>query len=94
MEWIGHNIRTACPIPRVEPRVFDTDLMHPVQLVVLSTGLALAARVVFVILRYLLSPLRSVPGSFLACFSDAWYLWRVNNIARSIRPKGMDLGAG
>ncbi|KAI1305507.1 cytochrome P450 [Xylaria venustula] len=30
------------------------------------------------LIRTILSPLRSVPGPFLARYTDAWYLWRVN----------------
>ena len=32
---------------------------------------------VFLVLRPLLSPLRSVPGPFIARWSNAWYLWKV-----------------
>ncbi|KAL7620204.1 hypothetical protein AAE478_009197 [Parahypoxylon ruwenzoriense] len=33
--------------------------------------------VVFYLVRSIWSPLRSVPGPFLARFSDGWYLWRM-----------------
>jgi hypothetical protein len=31
-----------------------------------------------VLLRAVFSPLRSVPGPFLARFTDAWYFWNVH----------------
>ncbi|PQE32402.1 cytochrome P450 protein [Rutstroemia sp. NJR-2017a WRK4] len=33
---------------------------------------------VFYLLRPILSPLRSIPGPFLARYTDAWFLWRVH----------------
>lgn len=48
--------------------------MHFVYFVLGAAGLTL----VFVVIRHLLSPLRRIPGPFLARFTDGWYLWRVN----------------
>ncbi|KAK6224869.1 cytochrome P450 [Colletotrichum tabaci] len=48
------------------------------------SGLQLAACVIaglfcaFYAVRPLLSPLRSIPGPFLARYTDAWFLWRVH----------------
>ncbi|KAB5550751.1 cytochrome P450 [Coniochaeta sp. 2T2.1] len=43
-----------------------------------AVGLLLVFKFVWTALRILVSPLRSVPGPFLARFTDGWYLWRVS----------------
>jgi cytochrome P450 len=47
-------------------------------LLVASAGLILTVRIILVLFRLLSSPLRSVPGPFLARFTDGWYMWRVS----------------
>jgi hypothetical protein len=38
----------------------------------------IAVLVIFVLVKHLLSPLRSVPGPFAAKWTDLWYLIRVS----------------
>lgn len=40
----------------------------------LASGLLKLATLVY---GYFFSPLKSIPGPFLARFTDAWYLWRL-----------------
>ncbi|TGJ87215.1 hypothetical protein E0Z10_g1517 [Xylaria hypoxylon] len=44
---------------------------------VVASALVLLYYILQQVLRAVLSPLRSVPGPFLARWSDAWYLWQV-----------------
>ena len=40
-------------------------------------GIVVCAQLTLVFARLLLTPLRSLPGPFLARFTDAWYFWQV-----------------
>jgi hypothetical protein len=52
--------------------------MELVYLIFVSAGLTLVVSLVFSAIRNLFSPLRSIPGPFVARFTDGWYLWRVS----------------
>ena len=48
-------------------------------LVIAVVALLLLFRLIHSVYSCLTSPLRSIPGPFLAHFTKLWYLWRVYN---------------
>lgn len=52
----------------------DISLLDLILGLVLASGLLKLATLVY---GYFFSPLRSIPGPFLARFTDSWYLWRL-----------------
>ncbi|SCO16221.1 related to pisatin demethylase cytochrome P450 [Fusarium fujikuroi] len=52
----------------------DISLLYLILGLILASGLLKIATFVY---GYFFSPLKSIPGPFLARFTDAWYLWRL-----------------
>ncbi|KAM5343954.1 hypothetical protein ACJ41O_012491 [Fusarium nematophilum] len=51
--------------------------MHP-YLLFAAPALLIAVQILIKLYQSLVSPLASVPGPFLARFTDLWYVWRIN----------------
>jgi len=65
-----HCLFRPCRFPLLDEN------MHPYTLLT-AGALLVVARLLFGLYRTISSPLRSVPGPFLARFTDLWYLWHI-----------------
>ena len=55
------------------------NMLAPSQLAIAFAGCVVGVQLLLHIYRYFTSPLRSVPGPFIARFTDLWYLKQVQD---------------
>ena len=55
------------------------NMLAPSQLAIAFAGCVVGVQLLLHIYRYFTSPLRSVPGPFVARFTDLWYLKQVQD---------------